>query len=329
MPDETPGEKKDRALAKHTYDRARLVAATANRLRLIQIDFADEPPEVRRGYLEEALEGALAEVLPEEREIFLEELKERFPTWDPNVELRAPEAPPPTTSPLDAQELRDPSFLVTRLVEEAAKLPEEERRGLVRTLQEAGLAPRPTGGLPTEALEKVRSALGVKGEAALAEDRLVSLLVMLVDFACSLDPLVWRTWGKLAPKSKFQSLGSLRHTLHRFATGDERVSEAQAEEEVLKLRHMLASMVVALGQAGRIAATDVVSSVLAPLAPAKIEDLVRFERGGFFVAKEVKCWNKYKELAEKHNEVSVEGTIREKIQHFVEELMRRRSTRRE
>jgi len=316
-------------LAKHTYDRARLVAATANRLRLIQIDFADEPPEVRRGYLEEALEGALAEVLPQEREVFLEELKERFPTWDPNVGLQAPEAPPPTTSPLDAQELREPSFLVTRLVGEAKRLSDEERRGITRTLQEAGLAPRPTGGLPAEALAKVREALGVKGDAALAEDRLVGLLAMLVDFACSLDPLVWRTWGKLAPKSKIQSPGSLRHLLHRFATGDERVSDGEAKEEVLKLRHMLASMVVALGQAGRIAAADVVSGVLAPLSPSKIEDLVRFERGGWLTAKEVKCWNKYKELAGKHNEVNVEAAIREKVQNFVEELMRRRNTRRE
>ncbi len=182
--------------------------------------------------------------------------------------------------------------------------------------------------------QKVRERRGespkeMLADAALAEDRLVGLLAMLVDFACSLDPLVWRTWGKVAPRSKVQSLGSLRHVLHRFATGDERVSESEAEEEVLKLRHMLASMVVALGQAGRISATDVVSGVLAPLAPSKIEDLVRFEKGGFFVAKEVKCWNKYKELAEKHNEVNIEAAIREKIQHFVEELMRRRSTRRE
>ena len=314
-------------MAKDTYDRARLVAATANRLRLIQIDFADEPPEVRRGYLEEALEGALAEVLPEEREVFLEELKERFPTWDPNVELQAPEAPPTTTSPLDAQELRDPSFLATRLAEEAKRLSDEERRGLTETLREAGLAPRPSVGLAPEGLAKVRGALGVKGDAALAEDRLAVLLAMLADFACSLDPLVWRTWGKVAPKSKVQSLGSLRHVLHRFATGDERVSDDVAREEVLKLRHMLASMVVALGQAARIAAADVVSGVLAPLSPSKIEDLVRFERGGFFVAKEVKCWNKYKELAGKHNEVNVEAAIREKIQHFIEELMRRRSKR--
>ena len=51
-------------MAKHTDDRSRLVAATANRLRLIQIDFADESPDVRRGYLSEAVEASLAEVLP-------------------------------------------------------------------------------------------------------------------------------------------------------------------------------------------------------------------------------------------------------------------------
>ena len=65
-------------MGKQTDATSKHVAATANRLRLIQIDFADESPEVRRGYLSEEIERALAEVLPEERQTFLQELMNRF-----------------------------------------------------------------------------------------------------------------------------------------------------------------------------------------------------------------------------------------------------------
>jgi hypothetical protein len=85
---------------------------------------------------------------------------------------------------------------------------------------------------------------------------------------------------------------------------------------------------VALGQAGKIAATDVATSFLAPLAPAKIRDLVKFEKGGFFVAEEVKCWRKYEQLAGKLTDVAVEGAIREKVQKFIEELMKQRAATR-
>jgi hypothetical protein len=307
---------------------SRHIAATANRLRLIQIDFADEQPDVRRGYLSEAVEAALAEVLPEQREAFLKSLMARFPTWDPNVALRGPEEPVPTQSRTDERELQDPSFLVGRLVDMAPEIPPDQKRGLASQLQAAGLAPRARGGMPEEPLNRLREALGLKPDDELDASRILGLLATLADFVCSVDPLVWRTWGKLAPKSKFQSIASLRHTLSRFSTGDQGVGDVQAEEDLLKLRHLIASMVVALGQVGKIAATDVVSSFMTPLAPAKIEDLVKFEKGSIFVAQEVKCWRKYKELAGKLNDVAVEGGIREKVQRFVEELMKRRSSAR-
>ncbi len=323
-------------MAKQTDDKsvfARLVAATANRLRLIQVDFADETAEVRRGYLAEAVEGALAEVLPEQREAFLRELMERFPTWDPNVALPAPPsaaaaAPaggPAVQSRTDERELQDPSFLVGRLVDMAPQLTDEQKEGLIGQLRAAGLAPQPQAVLPEEPLKRVREVLGLKPGTPLDTARLLGLVASLADFVCSLDPLVWRTWGKMAPTSRFQSIATLRHLLSRYAAGDEAVTDAQAEDDVLKLRHLIAAMVVALGQAARIAATDVASSFMAPLAPAKIQDLVRFEKGSIFVAEEVKCWRKYKDLASKVTDVAVEGAINEKVQRFVEELMKRRA----
>jgi len=303
------------------------VAAAANRLRLIQIDFADEAPDVRRSYLTEAVEGALAEVLPDQREAFLKELMERFPTWDPNVVVAAPRQEAPVVqSRTDERELQDPSFLVGRLADMAPQLTDEQRAGLIGRLREAGLAPQAQGVLPEGPLAHVREVLGLKPGAPLDTARILTLLGALADFACSLDPLVWRTWGKLAPMSKFQSMAGLRLLLSRYVGSDSSVTDAQAEEDLLKLRHLIASVVVAVGQAGKIAATDVVTSFMAPLGPAKIHDLVRFEKGSIFIAEEVKCWRKYKDLAGKITDVAVESAINEKIQRFVEELMKRRAT---
>jgi len=313
-------------VAKQPEDRARLVAAAANRLRLIQIDFADEAPEVRRGYLAEAVEGALAQVSPEQREAFLKELMARFPTWDPNVVVAAPRQEAPAQSRTDERELHDPSFLVSRLVDMAAQLTAEQRQAILRRLTEAGLVPPPHVALPEEPVRRLREVLGLRPDASLDTARLVVLLADLADFVCSLDPLVWRTWGKLAPRSKFQSIAALRLGLSRYVVSDSTVTDAQAQEELLKLRHLIAAVVVAVSQAGKIAATDVVMSFMAPLAPAKIQDLVRFEKGSIFVAEEVKCWRKYKDLAGRLTDVAVEGAINEKIQRFVEELMKRRAT---
>jgi len=312
-------------VGRQTEDRSRLVASTANRLRLIQIDFADERPDVRRGYLAEAVEGALADVLPDQRETFLRELMDRFPTWDPNVVVTAPQEEPGVQSRLDERELQDPSFLVERLAGLAPQLADEDRQRTIAQLRDAGLAPQQQGALPDEALVRVRRALELDPNAPLDALRLLNLLGTLVEFVCALDPLVWRTWGALAPAARLQSIAALKHVLSRYALGDTAVTDAQAEEDLLKLRHLIASFVVALSQAGRIAATDVVTALVAPLAPAKIQDLVKFERGSIFVAEEVRCWRKYKELSAKITDVAVEGAIKEKIQRFVEELMKRRA----
>ncbi len=48
-------------------DISRLVAATVNRLRLIQVDFADEAPDVRENYLADEVEHAFAKLVPDQR----------------------------------------------------------------------------------------------------------------------------------------------------------------------------------------------------------------------------------------------------------------------
>jgi len=302
------------------------VTSTANRLRLIQIDFADAAPEDRRGYLSEAVEGALSSVVPEKRGAFLRELMGRFPTWDPNVEVTAPEREVIVQSRTDERELKDPTFLVDRLVDLAPELPDAQRQALTRRLRAAGLAPEAKGGWPEEPLKRLREALGLKGEEAFDAERTLGLLATLVEFVCLVDPLVWKQWAKLAPTSQYQSLAALRHILARYCTGDDQLSDEQVTDDLLKLRHLILAMVVALRESAKIAAKDVAGSFLTSFSPAKIEDLVKFEKGSIFVSPEVRCWRKYRELAPKLNDAGVEEGIREKIERFVEELMKRRQS---
>src|ERR1700743_3479432 len=103
-------------------DLSRLVAATVNRLRLIQVDFSDQPTDVRENYLSDEVEHALAKLLPDQRAPFVQELKERFPTWEGNVDVTGPSQQNAVQSTSDAKDLQDYTFLISRLVKLAPTL---------------------------------------------------------------------------------------------------------------------------------------------------------------------------------------------------------------
>src|SRR5947209_5498582 len=105
------------------------VAAVANRLRLLQIDFADQGDQVRCDYLKEELGRTLASLPPAERKPFLEELQARFPTWDGKVELAR--KPVDIRPSFDEKELNDASFLLTRLIKVCESMPAEKRAAVV------------------------------------------------------------------------------------------------------------------------------------------------------------------------------------------------------
>ena len=122
-------------------DLSRLVAATVNRLRLIQVDFADQPQDVRENYLSDEVEHAIAKLLPDQRQPFLKELKERFPTWDGNVEVSAPSGQQTAVrSTSDSKDLQDYMFLISRLTQLAPTLTEEQRKTAIARLKDAGLS---------------------------------------------------------------------------------------------------------------------------------------------------------------------------------------------
>lgn len=301
---------------------AALAASLANRLRLIQTDFADESEEARRGYLADEIERTLGTLVPGEREAFLERLKELFPTWDGNVRVPGGGADGQASNvqaPADAKELKDPSFLVSRLVELAPSLSAQQREALTARLAEAGLVA--SGGnfeWPAEHAQALRTKLQAPQQQALDAARVLELLGMMVEFTGSLDQLVWTTWRTIAPRSAVKRSAGMLKTIGRFAAADHDVPRGAVAQDLDRLRQLVAAMISAISQAGR----QFAHAHAAKFNPDEIESLAAMERGSMFASKESKCWNKYRELATGRDEASIEAEIMQAIAEYAESLMK-------
>ena len=298
--------------------------AAANRMRLLQMDFADEDAQMRQEQLCEELEHALVGRTPQQRQAFLEGLLARFPTWDaPTVAASqgaVPGALPGAVgqSPTDARELSDPSFLVSRLVELAPKFSAEQKRLLVERLRQAellpvGTAPQWDSQVNAELLAKLHLALDRQIDSA----RMLSLLPALLEFALSLDQVVWRTWKDVAPRSDVRRKTGLPQQIARFASGDQKVSSEQVDENLASLRQLIAALIASIGQVGH----QWASKHATRTSPEEIEALARMEKQwheGFAVA----CWRKYTELAGSMDPASIERDVKQVIADYTISLIK-------
>lgn len=298
------------------------VAATANRLRIVQMEFADDAPGARRDQLKEEIERALATIIPEQRPAFLEELRERFPAWDA-VEVSAPAADAgaaPVKSAEDMKELRDAGFLVTRLIEVAKGLSDEQRQGVVGALQRAGLAPAATsgGGVAQEVLDELSVKLQLSGQQRPGADRAVELAALMAEVIGSLDQVVWNTWRMLSPKATIKRPAPLPRTMGRYTAGDPEIGKQQVKQELEQLRKLTAALISAVSQAGRTFAQRHSDR----FSPGAIEALTKMSPGKFMQSIEARCWEKYKELAGPMDAASIEAEFQQAIAAFAESLMK-------
>jgi hypothetical protein len=300
-------------------DRSRLVAAVANRLRLVQADFADEDPQVRRDYLAEEVQRALGTLIPSEREPFLEELKQRFPTWDAQVELPSQQQSQAVVqTATDQAELKDPSFLVSRLIELAPTLSAQQKQGLTEKLRQAGLAPTVAIDWPEQPATMARQKLQAGPGDSLDPGHVLEVVAVLAEFTASLDQLAWTTWRTIAPRAQIRRPQPLLKTLARYAAGDQDVSRGQVTQDLDRLRQLVAALISAISQAGR----QFAHSHAVKFSPDEIKALAAMERGGMLVSAEVKCWRKYVELASGRDEATIENEIMQAVADYAESLMR-------
>ena len=304
-------------MANGNSETARLAAATGNRLRLIQIDLADQPEKLRGDCMAEEVERALAKLVPQERRAFLEELMGRFPAWEYHLEAGVQPAQQAVQPPTDRKELQDPSFLVSKLLELAPSLDDAQRQALIERLREARLVPAGAAGWTASSEETVKQKL--QSQQEIDPTRVMEFLAMALTCLCSLDQLIWSTWKEMAPKSVSRRRGAeLRRNVGKFLGGDKDVPGVLLNQDMEALRRLIAALVSGISQAGR----QFAGKYLARFSPVEIAALANMDSGGFLVGKEVKCWRKYVELTSQLDEASVEGEVKGVVVDYVESLMK-------
>ncbi|MGA2498362.1 MAG: hypothetical protein ABSH20_11510 [Tepidisphaeraceae bacterium] len=302
-------------------ERDRLLGATANRLRLIQADFADETEQVRRDYLADEIQRALSALVPEERGAFLKELADRFPTWDQKVDISNKSAAP-VQGAMDLQELRDPSFLVSRLLELAPQLSPMAKDAITSQLRKAGLAPAGGSEFPADVVAATRPKLQLQANETPVAANILELAGLLAEFAASLDQLIWQTWRTISPRTKIGPPRQMLKTLGRFAIADRDTPRGQVTQDLERTRQAVAAIISAISQTSKMFAHN----YAAKYAPAELEALTNIEGGWGLGSKEAKNWKRYAELVPSKDavgfEAAIENEIRQGLADYAEALMR-------
>ena len=297
------------------------ILETTNRLRLIQVDFADQSDQTRTEYLCEEVERALKMVLPDERNEFLERLMARFPTVNVSAQPILEERGAKVSSTMEVDNLRDPDFLIRSLLEIAPTLSNDQKKIVIKNLQEGELRPQIRQDYSDESVQKLKAKLQLDDGTSFDTNRLTELIILLVDFVYRLEPLVWNTWHKLSPRSNICPPGDLKNAIGQFIYNDSKVSQEQVDSGLKGLQRLVAAITTAVGRVGG----QFAKSHLAKFSPSEISALVRMEHKSVFVSHEVKCWQKYVELADTLTEDTIETEIRKAIVDYVESLVKRTS----
>ena len=292
------------------------VLETANRLRLIQVDFADESEQARTTYLCEEIEKALKSILPDDRNEFLVKLMDRFPAGSFITQAISTETTVESPPTVDESKLKDVEFLVRSLLEIAPTLSDGQKEFIDRSLQDAGLRPKIRQGNSIELDQKLKQKFRIGDDCSISAEQISELNATLIDFVLKLEPLVWNTWRQLSPRSTVRSQGALTEKIGQFLRSDAEVSVNQVDSNLKLLQRLIAAMTSAVSRVGG----QFAKRHLAKFLPLEIETLVKMEPKSVFVSQDVRCWKKYKELAEALNEDSIEMEIRKAIVDYVESL---------
>ena len=295
------------------------VCETANRLRLIQVDFASDSEQTRMDYLGEEIKRVLKTVVPEQRKVFLEKLMERFPTGHLGTAIKDEQPQVQDRSEIVAEEIKDPELAIRCLLDLASMMPAKQKESVARRLQDAGFGlPAATQNYSDEFINDLRTRLQLGDMSDIKADRLAKMMVLLADFVFKLEPLIWNTWRMLSPRSGIRPSGSLKKTAGEFICGDPNTPDKKAEHELIMLQRLIAAITTAVGRVG----SQFAKRHIGRFSPSEISSLVRMEHGSVFVSHEVKCWRKYLELAETMTEGSIEAEIRKAIAEYAESLIK-------
>ena len=294
-----------------------LAELTANRLRLIQADLADEPAESRRAHLDDEVKAALEKVPALEQNDFLELIEDRFPAWEGGrVVSGASEGT--LVSATDMAEFNDPAFLLRQLAKAAEGMTPEQKREAGERLAAVGIAPAGVGEIPVESLSKAKAAMQIPAESDADPGRVLEASALLSEQVLLLDTLVWKIWRQIAPDSQHRNRTQLGATMASYLTGSGETGRGEVAEGLERFRQLTAALVSSIGKVGSTAFTQ-----LSSLNPNSIEAMAKDEKK-WNESLELAAWRKYRELAGKMDQATVENEIMRAVSRTVEDIIRPR-----
>jgi len=298
-------------------DTVRLVMSTANRLRLVQADLAEQAPEVRQEHLLDEIDRAMASLRPDERPAFLDELQKRFPTWEAWGPGSQQSEGDKGRSESDERELNDAAFLTERLVTLAASMGQTERRKIGERLAEVGVLPEGGEELPDRATSALKAGLGMDESAPVDASRALESLRLLAEFTKAVDTVVWGAWKEVAPKSPVRGQGELLEELRTFLTGDEDAARGDVVAKIERLRQVVAALVASIPQTGR----QYAQRHYERFAPDRIEGWAKGDKKTL-ESSGVAAWRKYKEVFGSADQATIEREIVGLIGTYAEKLVK-------
>jgi hypothetical protein len=129
-------------------------------------------------------------------------------------------------------------------------------------------------------------------------------------------------WRKVARNSAVRQAAPLQQSMARFITGDAAVTAGHVEQDLDRLRQLIAALVAAIGDAGR----QFAQRHAMRFSPMEIASIAAQE-GPRFVSREARAWRKYQQIAGTLDEATMENEIMQAVAAYAEALMASRTAR--
>lgn len=293
-------ESGDKRVVEPGTDRGRKLAGLASSLKVTRAQLMGADAELRSEQLRDVVQATVSHLPLQEREAFLKELMDAFPTWS-----SAGPSVPAANPGKGAADLKDPTVLVGRLVDLAKGMTDSQKAAVSSVLASAGLVvketvevkvPVPVAGggggaeVPEAVAAEIRKLLKLPPDAAISPARAAEAVPLLVDFTLRLEQWGCSYWRSIAPEARTQLFAVLEKDLGKFVTGDEKTTREVVGDSVHNLRSLVSLLMKSAGDAGKQFSRD----HLTRFGVAEIEKEVG--PGTFMKNQAVSAWEQYKKL---------------------------------